>query len=240
MIVLLLLAQVTVAENKLSFVKGGENQVMLRLTNTDPIAGMQFTINARGIVLKSLEGNDRAASSALSVYQYLKEGTTLNVVILAPVGSSLPPGDGFIGRIVIESDPTALGDTCELFLTKTEICSQTAISLGVTVSRLAWQHSEHPGEPQSDFSLEPNYPNPFNPSTTIAYRIERGAHVTLSVYDITGRQIETLVDCYQEVGLYHVRWNADGVSARRLASGMYIARLQVDGRSSARTMNYTK
>ncbi len=69
-IVLLLVAQGIVAENRISFVKGEKNQLMLRLSNADPIAGMQFSINARGVVLKSFEGIDRATSSALSVYQY--------------------------------------------------------------------------------------------------------------------------------------------------------------------------
>jgi hypothetical protein len=240
MIIMLLIAQHTVAENRMSLVKAEKNQVMLRLTNTDPVAAMQFSIHARGVALKSIEGADRAGSSALGVYQYLKDACTLTVVILAPVRSSLPIGDGMIGRILYELNPSALADTCEIYLTELLICNQEAKALDVTSSRLTWQTQEGAGDSQSSFSLGQNYPNPFNPSTMIAYRIDRASHVVLSIYDITGRQVETLVDRYQSVEMYQVRWNADGVTGRRLASGVYIARLQVDGQVSAKTMNYTK
>jgi hypothetical protein len=240
MIMLLIVAQSIVAENKVSFVKAEMNQVMLRLSNTDRIAGMQFSVHARGINLKAIVGVDRAASSALGVYQYLKDASTLNVVILAPVRSSLPVGDGVIGRITYEKGSSSVADTCEIFLTGLLICNQEAYALEVTASRLTWQTQEDLRDTQSAFALEQNYPNPFNPSTTIAYRIERASHVVLSVYDITGRQVEMLVDRYQSMGTYQVRWNAEGAMGRRLASGVYIARLQVDGRVSAKTMNYTK
>jgi hypothetical protein len=239
-IMLLIVAQSIMAENKLSFVRAEMNQVMVRLSNTDAIAGMQFSIHARGVTLKAVERADRASSSALSIHQYLKDATTLNVVVLAPVGCSLPVGDGLIGRILYDMNPGASVDTCEIFLTGLLICDQDAKALEVTASRLTWQTKDGLGDTQSASSLEQNYPNPFNPSTTIAYKIERASHVVLSVYDITGRQLETLVDRYQSVGTYQVRWNAEGAMGRRLASGVYIARLQVDGRVSAKTMNYTK
>jgi hypothetical protein len=239
-IMLLIVAQSILAENKLSFVKAEMNQVMVRLSNTDAIAGMQFSIHARGVTLKAIERSDRASSSALSIHQYLKDASTLNVVILAPVGCSLPVGDGMIGRILYEMSPGALADTCEIFLTGLLICNQDAKALEVTASRLTWQTQNGTGDTQSVSSLEQNFPNPFNPSTTIAYKIERASHVVLSVYDIAGRQVETLVDRSQSAGTYQVRWNAESAMGRRLASGVYIARLQVDGRVSAKTMNYTK
>ena len=239
-VMLLIVAQSIVAENKVSFVKTEMNQVMVRLSNTDLIAGMQFTIHARGVQLKTIVGLDRVASSGCSVYQYLKDASTLNVVILAPVRSSLPVGDGVIGRITYEPNSSSLADTCEIFLTGLLICNQDAMALEATASTLTWQTQEGLRDNQSAFSLVQNYPNPFNPSTTIAYKIERASHVVLSVYDIAGRQVETLVNQYQSVGTYQVRWNAEGAMGRRLASGVYIARLQVDGRVSAKTMNYTK
>jgi hypothetical protein len=240
MMIMFVIAQSMMAENKVSFVKAEMNQVMVRLSNADPIAGMQFSIHARGINLKSIVATDRAASSGVGVYQYLKDASTLNVVILAPVRSSLPVGDGIIGRITYEMNSSSLADTCEIFLTGLLVCNQDAMALDVTASRLSWQTQEGPTDTQSAFALEQNYPNPFNPSTTIAYKIERASHVVLSVYDITGRQVEMLVDRYQSVGTYQVRWNAEGSMGRRLASGVYIARLQVDGRVSAKTMNFTK
>ena len=70
------------------------------------------------------------------------------------------------------------------------------------------------------FSLGPNYPNPFNPSTTIRYSIPRTAHVTLAVLDILGREIATVFDGIQQAGGHSVQFDA-----QHLSSGVYMYRL---------------
>ncbi|NQV15371.1 T9SS type A sorting domain-containing protein, partial [bacterium] len=71
-----------------------------------------------------------------------------------------------------------------------------------------------------------NYPNPFNPSTTIKYELPEHSEVTLNIYDITGRNIKTLVQKSQPAGHYQAHWNGFDKSGRQVASGMYFARLQ--------------
>jgi hypothetical protein len=71
------------------------------------------------------------------------------------------------------------------------------------------------------FALEQNYPNPFNPSTTIRYQLPQSATVSLKIYDVLGREVQTLVNERQAAGQYSVPFNADG-----LASGVYFYRLQ--------------
>lgn len=75
--------------------------------------------------------------------------------------------------------------------------------------------------------LAQNYPNPFNPTTEISYRLGTAGHVTLAVYDLTGRLVTTLVDKNQNPGEYRVRWNATDASGRALPAGVYLARLKV-------------
>lgn len=81
------------------------------------------------------------------------------------------------------------------------------------------------------FELRQNYPNPFNPSTSISYGISRGGFVTLSVYDILGREVATLVNGYEQPGVYTV-----GFDASALSSGVYSYRIQAGGFSRARAM----
>ncbi len=71
------------------------------------------------------------------------------------------------------------------------------------------------------FSLSQNYPNPFNPSTTIKYQIPASGHVTLKVYDVLGREVESLVNEFQTAGSYTRTLNASSLS-----SGVYFYRLQ--------------
>ena len=83
------------------------------------------------------------------------------------------------------------------------------------------------------FILNQNYPNPFTPSTTIEYHLSRPGNVELSVYDMQGRLVRTLVDEPMQTGTHPVRWDANG-----LASGTYLFRLVVDGKA-ARTQTAT-
>jgi hypothetical protein len=78
------------------------------------------------------------------------------------------------------------------------------------------------------FSLELNYPNPFNPSTTIRYHLPQATHVDLSIYNIQGQCIQKLVDGYQTSGIHSIRWDGR-TKGGTAASGVYFARLHADG-----------
>ena len=70
------------------------------------------------------------------------------------------------------------------------------------------------------FTLYQNYPNPFNPATTIKYSIPKASFVTLKVYDILGREINTLVNKEQKVGVYKIQFNSN-----KLSSGVYFYKI---------------
>jgi len=71
------------------------------------------------------------------------------------------------------------------------------------------------------FELEQNYPNPFDPSTTMAFSLPRTEHVTLKVFDLLGKEIAILVDETFSAGRYEVRWEANGVE-----TGTYLYQLR--------------
>jgi len=73
-----------------------------------------------------------------------------------------------------------------------------------------------------EFLLSQNYLNPFNPSTTVAYRLLRTENVKISIYNLVGRQIRELVNEYKEVGFYIIQWDGKNQVGRRVASGTYI------------------
>jgi hypothetical protein len=89
--------------------------------------------------------------------------------------------------------------------------------------------------PPKEFKLEQNFPNPFNPTTTIQYQLPKSARVTLKVYDILGSEVTTLVNEEQEAGYKEVKYNGVGY-----ASGMYIYRLQAADYVSVKKMMMVK
>ncbi|MEA3391919.1 MAG: Ig-like domain-containing protein [Candidatus Marinimicrobia bacterium] len=89
----------------------------------------------------------------------------------------------------------------------------------MTPGGVAISESDVPAE----FSLEQNYPNPFNPTTAINYQLSEYSNVNLSVYDIHGRRVATLINEAQSAGTYSVDFHAGP-----LPSGVYIARLQTE------------
>ncbi len=107
----------------------------------------------------------------------------------------------------------------------------TGISNGYTVGDggIILKFSGTTGVPNKEtsipvfFSLSQNYPNPFNPSTTIGYSLGENSHVRISVFDVIGKEITTLVDEEKSAENYAVKFDA-----KDLSSGIYFYRLQTD------------
>ena len=76
------------------------------------------------------------------------------------------------------------------------------------------------------FVLADNFPNPFNPATTIKYALPQAADVELTVYNVVGQVVRTLVAEHQSAGRYVVEWDATNDNGHSLSSGMYFYRLQ--------------
>jgi hypothetical protein len=72
-----------------------------------------------------------------------------------------------------------------------------------------------------DFAVHPNYPNPFNPATTIKYDLPEPSHVSLVIYDVLGRKVVELENGVKDAGYHNVQWSTDN---GQLSSGVYFAR----------------
>jgi len=92
----------------------------------------------------------------------------------------------------------------------------------------------------NDFTLHQNYPNPFNPSTTIVYELRGTAAVTVTVYDLLGREVVTLVSEQQPAGLQSVTWNGLDRSGQKAGSGVYVYQLRAGSATETRKMMLIK
>jgi hypothetical protein len=83
--------------------------------------------------------------------------------------------------------------------------------------------------------LHPAYPNPFNAQTVLSFSLPKAAHVTINIYDITGRDIEKLVEGWYPAGTYKTTWDP-----HRNPSGIYIVKLTTQGRQNVQKVLYLK
>jgi hypothetical protein len=118
---------------------------------------------------------------------------------------------------VIVADLAGLADTTKFIL---------------TIEERPELHVDHEEMIPEVFALHANYPNPFNPSTTIRFDLPEASNIRLVIYDLLGREVVRLVQGYMEAGYQRVVWNGRTVSGREVPTGIYIARMM--------TPEYTK
>lgn len=136
-----------------------------------------------------------------------------------PMGDGLPPGAAYSFAVGSEYLYAGIAH-CGVW--RRPISELT----GITASGI---------EKPADFLLNQNYPNPFNPTTVITYDIARRSHVSLTVYDVLGRKVETLVNSVKLPGSYQASFNGTG-----LPSGVYFCRILSGGFTSVKKMLLVK
>ena len=132
-------------------------------------------------------------------------GTLLEAVFLVREGA--PPITHLRLRDVRfnEESAVAVGDSGQIVLSTTDLTGRAALP--------------------RQLLLHKNYPNPFNPVSTLQYDLPQRAFVRLVIYDLRGREVSTLVDARVGPGYHRVTWNSRNEDGRELPSGIYIARL---------------
>jgi flagellar hook assembly protein FlgD len=90
--------------------------------------------------------------------------------------------------------------------------------------------------PPNEFTLGQNFPNPFNPVTTIRYELPKQTKVTLKVYNLLGQEVKTLVNETQQAGFHTIIWNGRNGAGYAVASGLYFYRLEAGAFTKAKKM----
>ena len=217
------------------------NTLEVQLANSEAVAGVQFSLHTSSdVVLGELEHGNRTVESHWIVASYKPNDSTVNVLIMNTEQNTFSIGQGALVRFPISiTNPL---DKSMASLANVMITNSQADSLGVAINNLEWSTKANiaANNESKSFLLGQNYPNPFNPTTRIAYQLNKATQVRLSVYDITGREVNRLVDQYQPVGNYSVEWSSNATSGQKLSSGIYFTQLNADNDSATRKMIMTK
>ena len=88
----------------------------------------------------------------------------------------------------------------------------------------------------NSFYLGQNFPNPFNPKTTIKYHIRQFSQVSLKIFNVLGQEIITLVDADKKAGKYEVNWNSLDANGNTVVSGVYIYQLKTEYYNESKKM----
>ena len=141
-------------------------------------------------------------------------------------GRSLYEGDGFGERMIFLSNGMLLGNNNYNF----NLASIGHVGVEEDASRMV----------PTRFALGSAYPNPFNPSTTIPFELQHAGRAEVSVYDLMGRLVTTLVAGQQSAGQHRVEWDGQSASGMPVASGSYIVQLEADGQKVSKFLTLVK
>ena len=140
-------------------------------------------------------------------------------------------------HLVVETTETAFTDVGESLSSR--FYKLVAVDLHGNTSSCALLRPEEiigadTGSKASVFALGQNHPNPFNPSTRIDFSTDERTHVTLEVYDVSGRLIRTLVSREMEAGVHWAEWDGQDEQGGEVASGTYLIRLRAGEKTQGR------
>ena len=87
-----------------------------------------------------------------------------------------------------------------------------------------------------EYALSQNYPNPFNPTTKMNYQLPKRSRVIISIYNIVGQEVRTLLNEDQDYGVHSITWNGVDQYGKSMATGVYFARLSTGSFSQTKKM----
>jgi hypothetical protein len=225
--------------------------VPLSITNPDDLAGMDIPLSfSEGLTLKEVtfEGT-RVEYFDLKVANIDNEKGTVVIGLLPQMTDEYKPdlkaGEGVVANLLFEVNDLSVTEIV-LEELKTAAPAHSLTFVYRDGDEIIAEHPEFetvtvafsnaPGVAlPTEFSLSQNYPNPFNPSTTLEFALPTPSHVNLTVYNLLGQTVETVVDENLTAGLHAYDWNASNV-----ASGVYFYRLVTDKNTETRKMMLLK
>lgn len=216
-----------VAQTELTLMKLSTSEAGVYLSNDEPVAAIQFTVNSTGPVLVSVQPGLRLGDHGWVLSSHRINESLINVVLLRSSQESLPAGSGRIAGISISG-----GSSGRISLSRVVVASPDARPIAAAVLDLDWY--------DVPVTLGQNYPNPFNPETTIPYTLEEETTVTLAVYDLAGREVNRILHDRQTAGSYTGFWNGTDQSGLRVPSAVYFVRLQAGDRTLTKKMILTR
>jgi methionine-rich copper-binding protein CopC len=235
--------------------------VPLEITNQDGVMAIDIPLKwSEGVTLREVtfEGT-RVEDFDLTVANINNEDNVVIIGLISQITPTTKPaleaGTGPVANLVFEVDDPSVSEI-----------TLSAVELKKPDHKLMWVYNRRPtpesntfvtarpdfeqvsialsgavsdGMPKS-YALDQNYPNPFNPTTEVAFALPKASHVELSVFNVLGQKVTTLVSGEYPAGNHTVTWNGTNSDGGSVSSGVYFYRIQAEGYSQTRKMMLLK
>ncbi len=175
------------------------------------------------------EKQDTTIDVGSSIILSVEVGGTANVYQWFKNGEEVTDADSL--AYVIESATESDSGSYVCQITNTIVTDLTLYSrpIGVHISEGVGVVDQRSGIPE-EYALLQNYPNPFNPETRIEYHLPQPSEVKLVIYDIKGQVVREFVQEMKPAGYHHVIWDGRNGSGQKVATGIYIYRIEIKSR----------
>ncbi|MBI4552274.1 MAG: T9SS type A sorting domain-containing protein [Candidatus Latescibacteria bacterium] len=226
---------VTVNLGDVQTLSAGQLAIPVTMQADGTIAGAQmaFAFDPAQLQVGTPQLTGRA--DGMTLVSHVTEGT-LRIIVYSATGQGITAGSGTTLLIPV----TILGDASaqpSLTLSQVILATRQAQVIPVTLGTSTVKVAPLP----TTFALKPNQPNPFNPTTRLAYDVPQAAHIVLAVYNLLGQEVIRLVDADQQPGRYEVVWAGRTGQGLSVASGVYLYRLTTSaGFSQTKRMTLLK
>jgi hypothetical protein len=195
---------------------------VLHIESAYGIAGIQLVLSLRGITWNDIEMSHTVAG--MDIGEATDKGFR-TIVFYSMEGNYIPAGSSEIIRLLL---PDEMPDGVEIVIEEAVAVHISGREIPVVLENNTFRPNSLP----TDFALNQNFPNPFNPSTVIRYDLPESGHVVLTVYNMLGQRVATLVNEVQPAGRHTAVWGAGNDSGHPVASGLYLYRITAGNRFS--------
>ena len=215
------------------------NAVEINLHSDVDIYGVQFDLTYNSNELSLVKDDIVSLVESVSVYSKVIEPGMARVIMFSMQGDKIMDSSDDLSSII----DIQFQSTNDFSNGETSVSLSNLILAGVNGTAVEAPSNSHydlnVGLP-TETSLEKNYPNPFNPSTSIPFQLKEAGYVSLKVYDMSGSLVKTLASETKDAGSYEVIWNGLNNDGQQVASGQYILQMSAPNYSNTLQMTFLK
>lgn len=215
------------------------NGVEVSIHSDVDVYGVQFDLTYDANSLSLTKEDIVSLIDPVSVYAKVIEPGLARIIMFSMQGDILVDADNDLSSII----DIKFASTNSFSNGETNVAISNLILAGANGVGIECQSNSNYdlniGLP-TETSLEKNYPNPFNPSTSIPFQLKEAGFVSLKVYDMSGSLVKTLAADFRDAGTYEIIWNGLNNDGQQVASGQYLLQMSAPNYSNTLQMTFLK